>query len=148
MWRLYIHGGVYFKITFGKNNYDKPDLQILCKTERFPVSCFIFPEMDSSLSAWMVKITKLYRIFSHIPWKNPVFFWLDAIFFKTRAAFIGNIASICRVLSRAAFNRVNAGENLLANLTYLFGINRLKTFKKQNAHAGSPDLLLKAYLLK
>ena len=40
-WRLYIHGGVYFKIAFGKNNYDKPDLQILCKTERFPVSCFI-----------------------------------------------------------------------------------------------------------
>ena len=69
-------------------------------------------------------------------------------FFKTRAAFIGNIASICRVLSRAAFNRVNAGENLLANLTYLFGINRLKTLKKQNADAGSPDLLLKAYLLK
>ena len=65
-----------------------------------------------------------------------------------RAAFIGNIASICRVLSRAAFNRVNAGENLLANLTYLFGINRLKTLKKQNADAGSPDLLLEAYLLK
>ena len=39
-------------------------------------------------------------------------------------------------------------QNLLANLTYLFGINRLKTLKKQNAHAGSPDLLLKAYLLK
>ena len=73
---------------------------------------------------------------------------MDAIFFKTRAAFIGNIASICHVLSRAAFNRVNAGENLLANLTYLFGINRLKTLKKQNADAGSPDLLLKAYLLK
>ena len=34
--------GVHIKITFDKNNYDKPDLQILCKTERFPVSCFIF----------------------------------------------------------------------------------------------------------
>ena len=148
MWRLYIHGSVYSKITFGKNNYDKPDLQILCKTERFPVSCFIFSWNGLVIVCMDGEDYQVVSNFSHIPWKNPVFFWLDAIFFKTRAAFIGNIASICHVLSRAAFNRVNAGENLLANLTYLFGINRLKTLKKQNADAGSPDLLLKAYLLK
>ena len=148
MCRLYIHGGVYFKIAFGKNNYDKPDLQILCKTERFPVSCFIFSWNGLVIVYMDGEDYQVVSIFFPYSLKKSRILLIGCDFFKTRAAFIGNIASICRVLSRAAFNRVNAGENLLANLTYLFGINRLKTLKKQNADAGSPDLLLKAYLLK
>lgn len=46
-------------------------INLICKyfvkQKDFQCLALFFPEMDSSLSAWMVKITKLYRIFSHIP---------------------------------------------------------------------------------
>ena len=46
-------------------------INLICKyfvkQKDFQCLALFFPEMDSSLSAWMVKITKLYQIFSHIP---------------------------------------------------------------------------------
>ena len=46
-------------------------INLICKyfvkQNNFQCLALFFPEMDSSLSTWMVKITKLYRIFSHIP---------------------------------------------------------------------------------
>ena len=139
MWRLYIHGGVYFKITFGKNNYDKPDLQILCKTERFPVLLYFFLRWTRHcLHGWwrLPSCIEFFPIFlEKIPYSSD---WMR--FFLRR----GQRLLVILLLSAAFYQgrrliELMQEQNLLANLTYLFGINRLKTLKKQNADAGSPD---------
>ena len=88
--------GVHIKITFDKNNYDKPDLQILCKTERFPVSCFCFFLKWTRHCLDGVDYQVVSNFFSNSLKKSRIFL-IGCHVFKTRAAFIGNIASIWRV---------------------------------------------------